>query len=204
MAKKDDGFGASKSKMTVLLFQLEGSDQTLQHGIQKISHALSGILQSTKAQSPGLLLSGAHTAEEMTAESVVDLNTEDRSSVEDPPGNGTAPKKAPTPRSPNVLPELKVSADELRQYCDAKDVGDQDSRRYLAIAAFLKDKMNIPSVTPDHIHTCYRLLSWGTPRDAGAPLRRLKAQGLFTKGAKKGEYAINHVGENSVREMRKA
>jgi hypothetical protein len=45
-------------------------------------------------------------------------------------------------------------------------------------------------------------MKWNTPKDAGAPLRKMKnVQQWFNKGSGEGLYAINHIGENVVNDM---
>jgi hypothetical protein len=188
--------------MTVMVFQLDGSDQTLQEGIRTISGAIQGMLKPTRAiplhvgapVPPGEEVEPApHEATPPVGEDIVST-----------PAIGSQPRRTTQPRPPQVLPDLKVSVDELKQYCEAKQVGNKDSKRYLVIAAFLKEKMGVEAVTADHIYTCYRLLGWNTPADAGAPLRALKSKGNFQKGDDPGAYILNHVGENAVRDMSKA
>jgi hypothetical protein len=117
--------------------------------------------------------------------------------------NGKRESKS-KPRPPKVLSDLRPNIDDLRAYMEQKKVGDGDNERYLATAGFLKEKMGIEDISMDHIHTCYRTLSWNTPTDASAPLRRMKSKGLFEKGSSEGMYRLIHVGENRLRDMEKA
>jgi hypothetical protein len=105
-------------------------------------------------------------------------------------------------RSPVVLDLELTSGDvPLQKYCESKNP-DSDSKKYLIIAAWLKQHRNIAVITADHIHTCYRHMGWHTPKDAVQPLRDMKSKnGWFGKGAGRGEYAINHIGENEVAKM---
>ncbi len=200
MAKKEEPrFG--RSKMTVMVFQLDGSDQTLQEGLQTISSAIQGLVRPARALP---LQVGAPIPPGEEAEPVVDdaipPNGED---VETGQTDETEPRRTTPPRPPQVLPDLKVPVDALRLFCESKRVGNTDTKKYLAIAAFLKEQMSINAVTADHIHTCYRLLNWNTPKDASKPLRNLKSNGLFQKADQPGAYSLNHVGENAVRNMDK-
>lgn len=200
MPKKEETRTA-RSKMTVMVFQLDGSDQTLQEGIRSISSAIQGMVRPTRALplQVGAPIPPGEEAEPATEE-VVEQNGEDT----EPPQNGEGESRRTTsPRPPQILPDLKPSADKLNEYCDSKKVGEMDSKRYLAIAGFLTERMNVSSITPDHIYTCYRLLGWNIPTDAGSPLRALKRKGYFQKGDGAGAYTLNHVGENALRDMGK-
>jgi hypothetical protein len=89
----------------------------------------------------------------------------------------------------------------LEKYCESKNP-DSDSKKYLVIAAWLKQQRGIAAVTADHVHTCYRHMGWHTPKDVLQPLRDMKRRnGWFNKGPERGEYAINHIGENEVAKM---
>jgi len=186
--------------MTVMVFQLEGSDQTLQEGIRTISGAIQGMVKPARALAlpVGAPPQPGDEPEPEVADDVPGNGDDAEIITEKAEGRRTAP-----PRSPEVLHDLQVPADELRKFCEAKGVGTNDRKRYLVIAAFLTERMSIHAITMDHIHTCYRLLDWNTPTDAGGPLRALKSKGRFQKGEGSGTYILNHVGENAVRNMSK-
>ena len=198
MPKKEEP-RAGRSKMTVMVFQLDGSDQTLQEGIRTISGAIQGMVRPARALP---LQVGAPIPPGEEAEPVVEEIIEPNGNDTEPVQNGE-PRRSASPRPPQILPDLKVSADELNEYCESKKVGSKDTRKYLAIAGFLTNRMSISSVTQDHIYTCYRLMNWNTPTDAGSPLRSLKRKGYFQKADDVGAYTLNHVGENAIRDMGK-
>jgi hypothetical protein len=57
-------------------------------------------------------------------------------------------------------------------------------------------------VTPDHIYTGYREMSWTTfPKDPAKPLRNMANLGWFQKGQGEFSYALNHVGEGKAMDM---
>lgn len=187
--------------MTVMLFQLDGSDQTLQEGIRTISGAIQGMMRPARALP---LQVGAPVPPGEEVEPVVEDDVQPNGEDLEPTlGEESDGRRAAPPRPPQVLPDLKVPVDELKKFCESKAVGKKDTQRYLVIAAFLKEQMKIQSITMDHIHTCYQLLGWNTPTDAGGPLRALKRKGRFQKGEETGGYILNHVGENIVRDMGK-
>jgi hypothetical protein len=198
MAKKEE-FRNPKSKITVMMFQLEGTDETLQEGIRTIGNAIGAVLKPMRAIAPKANNGG--TADLETETEVAEVVESEETSTEDNSGQERETKTA-KPRSPKVLDiDLKSAKNSLKDFCEAKKVGDGDTDRYLVMAYWLKENLNLTEVTMDHIHTCYRFLDWQTPTDASAPLRNMKQKGWFNKGAAKGAYAINHVGENKVMGM---
>ena len=197
MAKKDE-FKTGRSKITVMMFQLEGTDETLREGIRTIGQALGTVLKPLQVIPAKLNNVGEGDA--AIAPETPDLFE----SEENPPDNGVEQRDTRTakPRSPTILDlDIKSAKTPLKDFCEGKKVGDSDSDRYLAIAFWLKENLSIAEVTMDHIHTCYRFLNWQTPTDASSPLRNGKQQGWFTKGKAKGAYILNHVGDNKVMGM---
>lgn len=73
-------------------------------------------------------------------------------------------------------------------------------QRYLCAAYWLKIHKDVQEVSIDHIYTAYRSQGWALPANAVQPMRELAAtrDGRFSKGAEKGHYAINHIGEGFV------
>lgn len=197
MAKKEE-IKSQKSKITVMMFQLEGTDQTLQEGIKTIGQALGVVLKPMRVIPPKI--NGGESEEPEVSPDVteVDETTEEGQEVSLPQRES----KPTRPRSPKVLDlNLKGSTVPLKEFIESKKVGDSDSDRYLAITFWLKENLKISEVTMDHIHTCYRFLNWQTPADASSPLRNGKQAGWYGKGDGKGGYVINHIGENRIMEM---
>jgi len=191
------------SKMTVMLFQLEGSDETLQEGFRTINNAIDKLANPVVRVLPpsaAKALASARNGDE--AESQV-LDAEFEEASNDPSDSPASPEKvakskssgASTPRQPKVLDlDLKAGSTPLREYLDQKKPS-TDNRKYLLIAAWMKANLNLDEVTIDHIYTAYRHMGWTSQKDVGAPLRSMKSQnGWFGKGKEKGAYAINHIG----------
>lgn len=197
MAKKEEV--RPKSKITVMMFQLEGTDETLQEGIRTIGHSLGVVLKPMRSLP-------AKANDKISDEAIGETEVESLSQVEEVEeevsrkAGGTS--QASKPRSPQIIDlDLKSAKVSLKDFITEKNVGDNDLRRNLAIAYWLKEHLKINAVTMDHIHTCYRTLGWQTPKDASAALRNGKKSGWFNKGSEKGSYAINHVGENEIMGM---
>lgn len=215
MAKRIETKPANgKSKLTVMAFHLEGSDETLLESIKQISHAISSTIRPQ--QRVLLQADGAPTRvgsdDSIEADSTPNAADLDNGSEEvgeadsvDSTGSNSpivAPRKQIRERSPQIVDfDAKSAAVPLADYCAQKSAGESDLRRYLVIICWLKEQMKIEQVTMDHVHTCYRLLNWPTPPNAGQPLRSLKHKGWLVKGEGTGVYKINHVGENRVHHL---
>jgi hypothetical protein len=195
----------SPSKMTVMVFQLEGDDATLQEGFKTISTALSRVLPAPPVRMPRLLSAPGLPIEEaeVDQEEPQDLEQVEQLSSN---GNGnasgkTGPKKPP--RSPIILDVDLTGGDMPLKAFLGKYSGDEMTKRYLLVAYWYKFYRNTDQVSADHIHTAFRHMGpgWSTPRDAAQPLRDLKQrQQWFNKGDR-GQYKINHIGENVVHEI---
>ncbi len=200
MAKNEKPVNNKPSKMTVMLFQLEGSDETLQEGFRTINNAIDklanpvvrvigpspsvkGLPTSKNGEEGGLRVHDAEVVEE----------TEE--SADTPQERPKAARSVSAPRQPKVLDlDLKAGSAPLRQYLEQKNPT-SDNRRYLLIASWMKTNLGLDEVTMDHIYTAYRHMGWQSQKDVGSPLRSMKAQkGWFGKGKEKGGYTINHLG----------
>lgn len=191
------------SKMTVMLFQLEGSDETLQEGFRTINNAIDKLANPVVRVLPpsaAKALASARNGDEAESQ-VLDAEFEEAPADADEPSSSqekaTKPKSsgAGTPRQPKVLDiDLKAGSTPLREYLEQKKPT-TDNRKYLLIAAWMKDNLNLGEVTIDHIYTAYRHMGWTSRKDVGGPLRSMKSQnGWFGKGKGKGAYVINHIG----------
>jgi hypothetical protein len=188
-------------KFRFLEFELDGSDTTLQESLKSIAAAISRT-----SSGPKLITSSGKNEKEETEEvegsDLDEAPAQDSTSVDESQNRVTPSKPASTPRTPKVLPDmdLKKGSISLEDFCKKKNpTGDQ--QKYLVIAHWLKENLNIIEVSMDHVHTCYRTMGWHTPKDASGPLRSMKRSGWFQKGKEKGTYAINHVGDNEVSKM---
>ncbi len=204
MAKRKSNDGTSTSKMTVMVFQLEGDDATLQEGFRTISNAISRVMPTTGLQAslPAQHAPSGLPAPESPDDSDVDYI--DAEPVVTSSSNGTNGSRKRSVKSPQVL-DLDFTSGEvpLKSFL-TKFAGDQVTKRYLLIAYWFKHYGELEDVTMDHIHTGYRHMGWQTPKDASQPLRDMKSkQGWFHKGDGRGSYKINHIGENEVMNIMK-
>jgi hypothetical protein len=199
--RKPEVSATKTPKMTVMLFQLEGSDETLQEGFRTINNAIDKLANPVVRVLPPSAAKGLASAKngDESQPSVVDAEFEEASPSEPSPSVEAAPKPrrtgASTPRQPQVI-ELNLKGDQisLRDFLEQKKPS-TDTRKYLLIAAWMKEHLKIDEVNIDHIYTAYRHMGWSSQKDVSAPLRSMKNQnGWFGKGKEKGAYAINHIG----------
>ena len=202
MTKKGSGAGTT-SKMTVLVFQLQGDDATLQAGLKTIATTLAGVVptnsfqQIPQGQKPAAAALDSPQLDKGEAEvgDVVDVSAE--------PVTSSKPSKRSAPHKPPQVVEIdlkgSVPLEEFLAKCPSEDI----SVRYLMIAYWLKEYQNIEEISIDHIYTCYRHMRWSVPNDIVQPLRNLKSRkSWFSKGSL-GCYKINHIGEaEAVRNLK--
>lgn len=204
MAKEDKG----KVKMTVIHFETESDNETLQENIRAIAQTLSRALtppQPRVIHAPPQLVSGNGASAELASESEDFVDALD-GDFDTPAGTKSKGKSTTVRqlRTPLPLDIDLISGDvPFKTFMEQKKpIG--DNKRYLAIAQWLKTYLNIDEITMDHAYTCYRSLGWNVPNDAAAPLRAAKSKGWMKRGTAKGSYAINHIGEGVVNDMGQA
>jgi hypothetical protein len=203
LAKEDKG----KVKMTVIHFETESDNETLQENIRSIAQTISRALappQTRIVHAPAQLTSGNGTGSEQVQDTEdvdafdadFETTTQTRSK-----GKSGAPRQLRTPQPLDL--DLTSGDIPFKAFMEQKKPAG-DTKRYLAIAQWLKTYLNIDEITMDHVYTCYRSMGWNVPADAGVPLRNAKSNGWMKKGAGKGTYAINHIGEGVVNDMGQA
>ncbi len=183
-----------------MLFQLEGSDETLQEGFRTINNAIDKLANPVVrviGPPPAKGLAPPKNDDERAARVIDAEVVEETDEAEETPVERLKPPKisARAPRQPKVLElDLKSGTVPLREYLDQKNPT-SDNRRYLLVAAWMKANLSLDEVTMDHIYTAYRHMSWPSQKDAGSPLRKMTSKNKwFVKGKEKGGYAINHIG----------
>lgn len=196
----------AKVKMTVIHFETESDNATLQENVRAIAHTLSRALASPQRIVPTPVQLTSNN--EQTIDQPEDVD--DQSGIDEGDGLSSSPsfkKKSAARqyRTPQPLELDLVSGDPpLKNFLEQKQP-DGDVKRYLAIAHWLKQHRNIQEITMDHVYTCYRHMGtgWQVPADVGAPLRAMKGKqyGWMKTGSTKGSYSINHLGENEVGKM---
>jgi len=197
-----------RSKMTVIIFQLDGEDSTVQEGIRTINHAVTSIVKPAamppKSVSPANVLTPGNGGDESGDDETAADEIQDESSELHDGGavERDTPPRVRTFKTPEVVNvDLTAGPMGLKEFLSQKKVADNDNQRYLAIAFWFKEYRQIPEIHNGHIWTAYRHMKWNPQPDIAQPFRSMKKSGLFGKGSARGSYAINHVGEGRVNEM---
>jgi hypothetical protein len=220
MRRKDEGTngnGAGHIKFRVIEFEIDGGNDTLAEGIKALTTALSkspvvltpvsrpALPGSSKTKTATAVVTEPSATEEAleTAEDSEEaLETEEN---EVSTGNGKPKKPTPAPRAPKFLSELNLTtpsvklADFVAQK-NPKTVKD----KFLVIAEWFKEYMQLPEITLDHIYTAYDFLGWKAQLPGGylgQPLIDLRADNLLDKGEKRGRFKINWNGTTAVTKM---
>lgn len=211
MAKREEP-RPSKSKMTVLVFQLEGSDETIQEGLRKIGQTVDGMMRppprALALKSNGTVnaapSSDAENNQDEEPEVEADVSPENGHDELDVGDDAATSRRRPSKDRPPQVVDFdpgKASV-SFKEYCEQKAAGDSVDRRYLVAALWWKDCVGTPSICMDHVWTCFKMMNWTNfPAQGGQPFRRLKSKkGAFTKQQddETGYYRINHIGENMV------
>lgn len=194
-------------KFRFIEFEMDAGDPTLQDTLRQITAAMgkgtaSGArpVESTVSQVP----SAQEKAALLNADGAFENNGQPTTESENSSTSARPTRRPSAPRSPKILDlPMKEAKEPLGDYIARKSPSDSDRDRYLAIAGWLKENLGLTEVTMDHIHTCYRLLEWQTPKDASSPFRNMKKEGWFSKGQGTGYYGLTHVGENRIMKMGK-
>jgi hypothetical protein len=202
MARDEKPKDQGKVRVRVIEFDMEGNNQTLRDSIRDIVGAIGKAPQIVRVNAPAQLPkaneAGEIVSEVVTTEEV--LGTEEDNDLSDELGSVSTRRARSTPRTPELLDlNLRAGTPPLKEFLD-KLTPESVIDRYVAIAYWLKNQLQIGEVTADHIHTGYRHMGWQTPTDAAQPLRSMKARSYqYVKaGSKSGAFVISHVGDNRV------
>jgi hypothetical protein len=192
MAIKDE----KTSKIRVLVFELEGSNDTIQEGLRALSTTLGRTVVAPRVVSSTKSNPNAISAPVVEVEEIFE---EDDDVIEASQVN-KAPRKRQTPRTPEVLElDLKAGAISFEDFANEKSPK-SDAEKYLLVAYWLKENLNIPQIGIGHIYTCFRAMKWKVQVDIGQPLRSAKKVATF-RSVSRGDYEITHIGIDQVEKM---
>lgn len=200
MAKEEK----ARVKMTVIHFETESDNETLKENIRSIAHTITKALSSNHK-----VIMTSNQITEGNVETDLLENEEDdfiqSDSSEDQQEKNSQKKKSTfrqykTPQTIDI--DLNSGDLPLKDFIDQKKP-DNENKKYLAIAYWLKKYKNTSDVSADHVYTCFRYLSWQVPADVTRPFRNMKGKqyGWINAGSTKGTYTINHIGENVIEKM---
>lgn len=195
MAKEDKG-----GKIRVIVFELEGSNETIQESLRTVASAIGRPVIAVRAPNslPTPTLVDTKTSLPISDEAMLvdgePVTTANESQL------SKSKKSRPAPRTPQVIElDLKSGDMSLEIFCQQKNPS-TDLDKYLIIATWLKRYRGIEPISQEHVYTCYRFLSWKIPKDVGQTFRNGKSKGYF-RSQEKGLFSLTHIGDNKVQEM---
>jgi hypothetical protein len=208
-----NGHDTGQIKVRVIEFELNGRNATLAEGIKAVTAAISNravvvqepgrpALPAPKPKSSAKVLE----ADEIEQPDVAAAEVEEvREAATDTTNGNVAPKtrKKSVPRAPVLLSDLALGNAQvsLEKFAGEKNPTDTLDK-YVVVATWFKEQMQLDEITADHIFTAFRILDWTIPDDPGQPLRDLKSKKqFFDKGDAVGGYKVNFLGTNYVAKM---
>jgi hypothetical protein len=196
----------SETQIRFIMLEARGNTADLQQIAQAITSAVrpTTVIQQFAAPPVIPALPGNAPPQSNGADPDLHPSVEivDEGVTTSPPGARKSPAKKRRLRMPVVLNDLDLTSGPMPfvQYFNEKNPGDH-SKRYLVIAAWLKEYSQLDEINSDHIYTCYRTLNMNVVADVGSIFRGCKKQGWFNPGSQRGSYAINHIGLGQVNSM---
>jgi hypothetical protein len=197
-----------KMKVRIIEFELEGSDMSLQESLKSITAALSRPPVTTAPrlqQRLGATRSVAEVVIDDPSEPSEDVDqVEEIEHKEEPTVSAPAlhkkQRKPPKMAAPSLV-DIRFDDENptFAEFVQQKEPKN-DMQKYLCAAFWLKTYKTVNEVSIDHMYTAYKVMGWALPTNPVQPMRELAAtrDKRFSKGAEKGHYTINHVGEGFV------
>jgi hypothetical protein len=204
MAKEKEPKYDRGGKIRVVVFELEGSNETLQESLRTVANALGKTVSVNRAFASIQDSQKVNSLPESSDDSDdLELDPETENTIIDVPVKN---KRTSGKRKPAKTPEIveidlkKPGAISFEDFATQKNPSN-DIAKYLVIMYWLKTHLDISEITTSHTYTCYKHMGWKTPTDPGAPLRNAKGFSYINSGSAKGYYVINHIGENYINKM---
>lgn len=204
------GGGSGKGKMTVVMFQLEGSDETLRDAIKVMGHGLEKlapsapiyklIQASSQTRTNGSLPTG-EDGEAIEPEILAPEDDEDDGTSSTPTQNGSSGKTRPR-RIPKAIPAVKgidwETGTPWKEYASQKKP-EGNPARFVAAAGWFKNIRSVEVITPGHIVAAFDVMDWPKPENIAntfAQLKQKRSGELFDKGEKTNEWVLSQRGVN--------
>lgn len=214
MASKNQdpkGAGSGKGKMTVVMFQVEGSDESLREAIRAMEHGFEKMAPSAPIykmiQAPGQTrTNGALPVGEEDEVIAPEILVAEDSGYEDaassPSQSGSSEKRKRNP--PKAIPAVKGidwdSGTSWKDYAVQKKPEGNPSR-FVAVAGWFKNARSLDVITPGHIVAAFDVMDWLKPENIPntfAQLKHKRAGELFDKGEKANEWVLSQRGVNAL------
>ncbi len=194
----------SKGKVTFVMFQVEGDDETLQQGFRAMEQAFQRLGTPARVHVPAapianLLPKGERLdTVQVEPENVEQDNEPEYTAPENGNGDNNKPTKPRKYTQPNFLTDLELTAgqESFKGYAATKDPK-SDNQKYLVVARWLQQHKSIDTVTIDHIFTCFQAMKWPSQKDIGQPLRFMTRNNSYFQKNGKG-WKLTHVGGDAA------
>ncbi len=184
MAKSSASKGGT-SKVRLIVFEAEIYDGDLSQVTQAIQNAL-------QPRSAPVKVVQAQNATKTLIDDSYDVVDDDGIVSEELHSDTPKPRpprtsKPRVAKTPTVINEIDVTTSpSLKDFVGDFELGPTIDK-YLVIALWFRDARGIPSVTVDHIYTCFKILGWSTSaNDFSKPLRNLRDDQAMKGGSKDG------------------
>jgi hypothetical protein len=199
MSKKEES-KPSKSKMTFIMFQLDGGDDTLQHSFRTISQALGNAFQHARPAAPKLIAGAVVPSESETEAEAVDESNGDAEQTDE--ATSTAPSKPPRQQKPPTYSFVKdlnlrpTGKPTLREFFAQKAPQDRQEQ-VVVILYYLTKQLGVTGVGANHIYTGFKEVEQPVPSNIGKTVHAISVRkGWFTLSGT--GYILNVGGENFV------
>ena len=206
------GGGSGKGKMTVLMFQLEGSDETLRDAIRVMGHGLEKMAPSApiykviqavgQTRTNGALPTGEEG--EAIEPEILELEESGYQDAASSSSQSGSSEKTRTRRIPKAIPAVKGvdwdTGTSWKDYATQKNP-EGNSPRFVAAAGWFKNIRSLDVITPGHIVAAFDVMDWPKPENIPntfAQLKHKRAGELFDKGEKPNEWVLSQRGVNAL------
>jgi len=202
---KENNRPNSRGKMTVMMFQLEGDDRTLQQGLDTIRGAIDKMVPLRTAPllppPPNKHRDGGTPSPQQLLPLEDESQVEEMDTEENVGGVRTA-RPRPPEKAPEVLKEIdwETGGVPFKQFCEAKKPqGNPD--RYVVIAVWFKKYRNTALIDRSYIYTCYGMMNWKKPGRLGDVFVNLQRRKGWFESRSGDMWEITLLGENRVDEL---
>ena len=209
--QKDVKPNTGRGKITVVMFQLEGDDATLQDAIQVLGQGMEKLASPApiyRVVSPQPLANLSNS----TTPTVVDGETpggqDDEDETEETPQQ---PVKSAQPRKRKPMKALQPVKDidwengtPFREYAQQKRPTTNADKLLIATGWFQRVRGE-EFVTPSHVMAAFDLVDWDKPEDIGQLFRNVKHdKEWFDNGPKPKQWILAQRGANRLDRLGKA
>jgi hypothetical protein len=201
---KESTFKETKGKVTFVMFQVEGDDETLQQGFRAMEQAFQRLGTPSRLAAPHAAPTKLLPKSEKPANIQLDVAEPEHELPEDQPEetgapiDGQRPNKPRNYTQPKFLADLDLSSDKesFKDYATRKDPK-TDNQKYLVASRWLHESKNIDAVTIHHVYTCFQAMKWTSQRDVSQPFRTMTKKDSYYQKNGKG-WKLTHVGSDAA------